>query len=134
VRLGDKGRGWEVELKIPHKNLGQVLAAFNTQPAAELDVDLLLVSAPTRTFKGKLARQQLAVEASTDAEGSDSGPTVRASVRIDGADIAEPERLPPEMLVTGTEVHARVRCGQHRAGYALFHGVWEFLYEKVLFW
>ena len=59
---------------------------------------------------------------------------VRASVRIDGPDIPESERLPRELLVTGSEVHAKVRCGTCRAGYALFYGVWEFVYEKVLFW
>ena len=36
--------------------------------------------------------------------------------------------------VSGTEVRAKVRCGNHRAGYSLFYGVWEFLYEKVVFY
>lgn len=134
LRVGDKGRGWEVELKIPHKHLGQVLEAYAGRLDAELDIDLLLVSAPTRTFTGKLARRHVAVEASPDTDGPDSAPVVRASVRIDGADIPEAERLPRELLVTGTEVHAKVRCGTSRAGYAMFYGVWEFLYEKVLFW
>jgi len=134
LRVGDKGRGWEVELKISHKHLGQVLEAFAAQPAGELDVDLLPVSAPTHTYRGKLARSQLSVEASPDPDGGDAEPVVRASVRIDGPGIAEADRIPRDLLVTGTEVHAKVRCGTRRAGYALFYGVWEFVYEKVLFW
>jgi hypothetical protein len=133
LRIGDKDRGWEVELKIPHKHVGQVLEAFAADPAAELDVDLLVLSAPTRTFKGKLARQQLAGEASPDRDTDGGEPVVRAAVRIDGPDIADAERIPPELLVSGTEVHAKVRCGDRRMGYALFYGVWEFFYEKVLF-
>jgi hypothetical protein len=35
--------------------------------------------------------------------------------------------------VTGTEVVAKVRCGNHAMGYSLFYGVWEFFYEKVVF-
>jgi hypothetical protein len=133
LRLGAKDHGWEVELKIPHQHLAAILEAFAAQPEAELDVDLLLLSTPTRTFRGKLARNQLAAEASTDAESSDAAPMVRASVRIDGPGIAVDERIPHDLLVPGTEVHGKVRCGPHRLGYALFHGVWEFLYEKVLF-
>jgi hypothetical protein len=30
-------------------------------------------------------------------------------------------------------VVAKVRCGDHAMGYSLFYGVWEFIYEKVVF-
>ena len=50
----------------------------------------------------------------------------------DGRDIDEDDRIPPEYLVTGTEVHAKVRCGNRAMGYSLFYGVWEFFYEKVV--
>ena len=58
---------------------------------------------------------------------------VLAYVSIDDADIAPADRLPPEQQLAGAEVHAKVRCGNHRLGYALFYGVWEFFYEKVVF-
>ena len=43
---------WEIELKIPQKYIGQVLEAFQRlgKNGGELEVDLLLVSAPTRIF------------------------------------------------------------------------------------
>ena len=41
--------------------------------------------------------------------------------------------LAPHLLVSGTEVASKIRCGNHRMGYSLFYGVWEFIYEKVLF-
>jgi hypothetical protein len=36
-------------------------------------------------------------------------------------------------MLTGTEIHARVRCGNAAMGYSLFYGVWEFIYEKIVF-
>ena len=60
-------------------------------------------------------------------------PVVLASVRLDGPDIPEAERIPRDLLVTGTEVHTKIRCGDRPLGYSLFYGVWEFAYEKVVF-
>jgi hypothetical protein len=135
LRLGDKDGAWEVELKIPQKHMGQIVRAFAAAgPRAELDVDLLALSAPTRTFKGRLARGRLGGEASPNKDDpNEAEPVVLAGVRIDGADIPPADRLPRELLVTGTEVHAKVRCGNHPMGYSLLYGVWEFFYEKVVF-
>jgi hypothetical protein len=135
LRIGAKDKAWEVELKIPQKHVGQVLQAFKpNDPRDELDVDLLLATHPTRVFKGKLARDKIGGEASPNRDDpSDSEPVVLAWVRIDGPGIAEADRLPREYLDAGTEVHAKVRCRNHSLGYSLFYGVWEFFYEKVVF-
>ncbi len=126
---------WEIELKIPQKHIGQVLKAFKSKDDKdELDVDLLLVSDPTSKYKGKLRRDRVAFQAVADKDVRDEPePIVRAWVRISGNDIPEESRLPLELLVTGTEVHSRIRCGDRAMGYSLFYGVWEFLYEKVVF-
>lgn len=133
LRLGDKDRGWEVELKISHRHIAWVLDALAAERDGELEVDLLLVSSPTQTFTGKLSRQRLAAEAAPDRDGDSAEPVVRAAVRIDGPDIPEGQRIPAHLLVSGSEVHARVRCGDRPMIYSLFHGVWEFICEKVLF-
>lgn len=126
---------WEIELKISQKHIGQVLSAFKRlKPGAELDVDILLVSAPTRTFKGKLKKEHVASQANADKDNNNEpDPVVLARVRIYGEDIPLDSRIPPELLLTGTEVHARVRCGNRAMGYSLFYGVWEFIYEKIVF-
>jgi hypothetical protein len=127
-------RDWEVELKIPQKHVGQVLAAYGGRPDGELDVDLLLVSEPTHTYRGKLARNKIASEATVDKNAHDEAePMVKARVRLSGSDIPAGSKLHPDRLTTGTEVHARIRCGNRPMGYSLFYGVWEFLYEKVIF-
>jgi hypothetical protein len=135
LRIGDKTRAWEIELKIPQQHLGQIVAAFDPQLSdAELDVDVMLVSSPTRVYKGKLARSRITSQAVPDRENpSHPEPIVLASVRIDGPDIPDVERIPHDLLITGTEVHTRIRCGDRPMGYSLFHGLWEFVYEKVGF-
>jgi hypothetical protein len=37
------------------------------------------------------------------------------------------------MLIAGLDVRTRIRCGNRAMGYSLFYGVWEFLYEKIVF-
>jgi len=126
---------WEVELKIPQKHIGQVLGAYQRLPAGtDLDVDLLFSHKTTQTFKGKLARNKIASQANANRQDpADQEPVVLAWVRLTGDDIAEENQLPPAYLLTGVEVHSRIRCGDRAMGYSLFYGVWEFLYEKVLF-
>jgi hypothetical protein len=126
---------WEIELKIPQKNVGQILAAFNKNGLGdELDVDLLLTTTPTKTFKGKLRRDKISPEAAPNRnDNNESDPVVLAWVRIHGNDIPKEYRVPPDLLVTGTDVHTRVRCGDRAMGYSLFYGVWEFIYEHIVF-
>jgi hypothetical protein len=138
IRLGAKEGPWEIELKIPQKHIGQVLKAFELKKQGDqytdLDVDFLLRSDPTHVFKGKLSRDKIAGEATpTRDDNNEQEPVVLAYVRIAGEGIPEADQLPRTMLLTGTEVHAKVRCGDYAMGYSLFYGVWEFLYEKVVF-
>jgi len=48
-------------------------------------------------------------------------------------DITLSEQVTPELLLSGGEVHTRIRCGNRAMGYSLFYGVWEFIYEKLVF-
>lgn len=134
LRLGDRNGPWEIELKIPQKHIGQVLRAFGPDPNSKLDVDLLLTSAPTRTFRGVLYRNKVAGEAVPNRDDhNESAPVVIAYVTLDDPSIPEDLRVPKDLLVTGVEVHSKIRCGNHAMGYSLFYGLWEFLYEKVVF-
>lgn len=138
LHLGAKEAPWEVELKIPQKHSGQVAEALlrlkEEGKEEELDVDLLVKSDPTHTYKGKLKRSSIAGEAvSHKDENNESEPVVTARVRIAGKGIAESDQIPLELLHTGIEVKAKIRCGNRAMGYALFYGVYEFLYEKVVF-
>src|SRR5206468_1647260 len=56
LRVGEKEGSWEIELKIPQKHIGQILRAFDYNKTDVLDVDVILKSMPTRTYKGILLR------------------------------------------------------------------------------
>jgi hypothetical protein len=134
LRLGNTVGPWEVELKIPQKHAGQVLSAFEYEQTDELDIDLLVRSDPTHSYKGKLKRLAIGGEAIPQKDdNNESEPVVSARVRIEGPGIAEADQIPRSLLLTGAEVRAKIRCGNHRMGYSLFYGVWEFMYEKVVF-
>jgi hypothetical protein len=139
-RIGDIDSGWEVELKIPQKHLYQVMNAYKHLDKDRLDVDLLVRTDPTRTFKGVLYKSKIGGEATPQKDdNNEAEPVVTAYVKIDdrfdaqGQPIPEDKLIPRELLVTGAEVVSKVRCGDAALGYSLFYGVWEFLCEKVLF-
>ncbi|HTU91320.1 MAG TPA: hypothetical protein VMF69_14665 [Gemmataceae bacterium] len=134
LKLGAKDGPWEIELRIPQKHISQVLKAYESNGGQPLDVNFLTRSDPSRPYRGKLYREQIASEAIPNRDEKDeSEPEIIAYVRIDDPNIDSAYRLSREALVSGTEVRAKVRCGKHCMGYSLFYGVWEFLYEKVVF-
>jgi hypothetical protein len=126
---------WEIEAKIPQKNIGQVLKGFKPRDDRdELDVDILLASEPTAKYKGKLMRRRVAFQAENDRDAHDEPePIVKAWIRVSGEGIPPEYQIPLTSLTSGTEVRMRIRCGNRAMGYSLFYGVWEFLYEKVVF-
>jgi hypothetical protein len=141
MRLGNKEGPWEVEIKIPQKHIGQVKSAFDYETKRtghevdKLEVDLIVRSEPTKTYKGWLHRDKIAGQADPHKDdNNEAEPVVLAWVRISGDDIPQNRRIPDNMeMVAGTEVKAKIQCGPHRMGYSLFYGVWEFFYEKVVF-
>jgi hypothetical protein len=135
LRLGNKAGRWEVEIKIPQKHIGQVLYAFDYLNTDKLDVDLIVRSDPTHTYRGVLERGKIANQADPHKDdNNEAEPVVLAWVRIAGDDIPEGMRVPEKLMQTSdTEVKAKIRCGRHKMGYSLFYGVWEFFYEKVVF-
>jgi hypothetical protein len=138
LRLGVTSGKWEVEIKIPQKYIGQVLREYQNNGGQPLRVDFLLLSDTTRVFEGLLHRHRIAGEATASQDAaSEAEPVVLATVEIEDASIPEGSNVVEELgrnrLVSGTEIKAKVYCGTHAAGYSLFYGVWEFLYEKVVF-
>ena len=55
-------------------------------------------------------------------------------VQLNTPDIPVTDHLDPVYLVTDLEVKAKIITGDHSLGYSLFYGMWEFLYEKVIFY
>jgi hypothetical protein len=142
IRVGNLEGPWHAELKIPQRNVGQVLKAFATKGQYKtdaagkkyLDVDVLLASQPDTSYLGRLYQEDLAAEAVPNKdEHNENEPVVVGYVKLNLPDLPKDKMIDPSHFVTGLEVRTRVRCGDHPLGYSLFHGVWEWFYEKVVF-
>ncbi len=135
LKVGNTAGAWQIELKIPQKHIGQILRAFKTDnPNEYLEVDVLVTSLPTETFKGRLYRRDVTAEAAQNKDDRDESERVVYSyVRVNDPDMPKEDHIPEELLVTGVEVHTKIRCGNRSLGYCMFNGVYEFLYQHVFF-
>ncbi|MFM8274993.1 MAG: hypothetical protein ACKODX_22050 [Gemmata sp.] len=146
LRLGNLEGDWQVELKIPQRNVGQVLKAFADPTLHKteddprkgkrkyLDVDVLLSSQTDTSYLGRLYRDDVGQEAVPNKnEHDENEPVVTAYVKLNVKGIPDDRWVPRNHFVTGLEARTRIRCGNHALGYTLFHGVWEWFYEKVVF-
>jgi hypothetical protein len=141
-RVGNIEGSWQVELKIPQRNIGQVMRAFDDPKLHKtdsigrkyLDVDVLLSSMPDTRYLGRLYQDDLAAEAVPNKnEHDENEPVVTAYVKLNLDDFPPEKRIPESQFVAGLETRTRIRCGDRALGYSLFHGVWEWFYEKVVF-
>jgi hypothetical protein len=142
MRLGYVDGPWRVEMKIPQRNIGHITSALITEGRYQvdakgekyLDVDVLMTASPDRSFSGRLYEKDMAREAIPNRDDhNQSEPIMMAYVRVNLDDIPADQHIPRELFIAGQEVHARIRCGNRAMGYSLFHGVWEWFYEKVIF-
>jgi hypothetical protein len=96
----------------------------------------MLVSNPTTSYRAKLRKAKIASQANAQKDdNNENEPVVFAWARIhpERGDIPVIGQIPPERLLTGIEVHTRIRRGNRPMGYSLFYGVYEFAFEKVIF-
>lgn len=141
-RLGYTEGQWHIALKIPQRNMGHILNSFTQSDMhkidrdgrAYLDVDVLLTSQSDTKYFGRLYRDKIAAEAIPNRDDhNQSEPVVIAYVKINLDDFPPDRHVPAQLFVAGQEVHTKIRCGKHAMGYSLFHGVWEWFYEHVIF-
>jgi hypothetical protein len=148
IRVGNLKGAWHIELKVPQRNVGQIYRAFNDPKMHKvqkldkdgktdrkyLDVDVLLASMPDTRYLGRLYQDEMAQEAVPNKnEHDENEPVVTAYVKLNLDDMPQDKWVPRGQFTTGLEVRTRIRCGDHRLGYSMFHGVWEWFYEKVVF-
>ena len=141
TRVGNLEGMWQIELKVPQRNVGQIMRAFADPKQHKtdagrpyLDVDVLLSSMPDTRFLGRLYRDEMSAEAVPNKnEHDENEPVITSYVKLNLDDFPADWKVPESQFVTGLEVRTRIRCGDHPLGYAFFHGVWEWFYEKVVF-
>jgi len=142
MRLGAVDGPWRVELKIPQRNIGHVARALADPKYHEVDaagkkylpVDILLGSKADSSFPGRLYEDDTAKEAVPNRDDhNEQEPIMLAYVRVNMDEFGPAGQIPADLRVAGVAARVRIRCGKHALGYSLFHGVWEWFYEKVIF-
>lgn len=144
VRLGAIDGPWRGEIKIPQRAIGHVNRAFDTdgdhktdadpkgsgEQVKYLDVTVLFGGFETEQFPGKLFENEVSIEAVPNKDDhNETEPVTMGYVRVD---------IPADKLKqfkkAGAEMRVKLHCGTRSLGYSLFHGVWEWFYEKVIFY
>ena len=115
----DPSGPWVLELRVPDKHVGYVLAA-REKLRPDLDVTFLLATHPSTTYRGTI--RQVAMAAETDEQNQ---ATVLVTVRIDRS------RLP--LLRPGATVVAKIDCGRRSLGFVWFHDLIEAVQTRLLF-
>jgi hypothetical protein len=134
LRLGNVEGEWVIEIKLPQKYIGHVLEAFQKEKKDKLDVSIIPLSTPTRKFQGILSRNDIGGEAIANPEDkNESEPVVKCWIRIEDPGIPQDERMPRDLLYADIEAEVKINCGYRPLGFSLFHGAWEWFYEKVVF-
>ncbi len=111
---------WELELHVPERRLGHVLAAAQER-REPLTVTFQLTALPGQQFQGEVVEIQRVAELRGEA-----GNTVAVRVAIDKT------RLPH--LHNDASVDGQIVCGRRALGYVLFHDVLETLQTCWLYW
>jgi hypothetical protein len=147
LRLGAIDGPWRVDMKIPQRGIGHVNKAFATEGRhqTELDprgsgktvkylpVNLLFGGFETQKFLGKMYEYDVAIEAVPNKDDhNETEPVIQAYVQVDLSSLTPEEQK--GFKKAGAEVRADIICGDRSLGYSLFHGVWEWFYEKVVFY
>jgi hypothetical protein len=142
LKLGWVEGPWHVVMKIPQRNMGHVLRAFSTKGKFKtddkgqpyLDVVMLTTAQTDTGYAGRLYRENITSEAIPDkSDHNESDQVVVAYVKFNLPGTPAGKMIPRELLVSGQEVRARIVCGDEASGYSLFHGVYEWFYEKAIF-
>ncbi len=144
VRLGAIDGPWRGEIKIPQRAIGHVNRAFvadgdhkvgpdpkgTGKPMKYLDVTVLFGGFETEPFPGKLFENEVSIEAVPNKDDhNETEPVTPGYVRVD-----IPEEKLKHFQKAGAEMRVKLHCGTRPLGYTLFHGVWEWFYEKVIFY
>ncbi len=119
MRIAQLDGAWRLELSLPDRSISHLLRAMSKSDES-LEVTFILASDPGTRYRGRV------IEA---ANATQVDPTEGQHLLV----IAEIDNSEVNWGRAGTEVQAKVDCGQRSIGYVWLHGVIEFIQSRVLF-
>lgn len=111
---------WEVELYMPERNMGAIIAAQRDQDREDLEVTYILASAPDKQLTGRIKE----IHKTAEVRG-EHGNVVLIRVALDDTKDIQKN--------IGASVTGKVRCGKKPIGYVLFSQIIEWLQRNVVF-
>lgn len=109
---------WMLELDVPDRKIGHVLAANESLP--RLEISYLIATDPTVTHRETVDSIAISTEPHSGEE-----PSVRVTARVDSSDASD--------LRPGSTVVAKIHCGERPIGYVWFHDLFESLRSNFFF-
>ena len=126
MEIADPTGDWVLEVEMPEKRMGHISEAIRDRDDGRLPVEFILATNTEKTFQGWLTKEN--ISASAEVKG-DSGNTVLLTVEFDQEEF---DRAITDPKV-GSEVKAKVACGQSSIAYAYLHDLVDFIRAKILF-
>jgi biotin carboxyl carrier protein len=117
LTIGDLSGPWKVDLRMPDRQAGHVLAAQQARPDVPLQVSCLLAMNPRESFSGTLARLGMRSETLPS-----ENPYVEATVDFDRNAVGQ--------CTAGAGVRASIQCGRRSVAYVWLHD----LYDTIRTW
>jgi len=120
LSIGDLSGPWELELRVPDRQAGHVLAARESQPEEPLKVCYLLAMDPRQSYHGTIARLGMRSETSEP-----DGPFLKATVDVDPSVLSA--------CTAGAGVRAYIQCGRRSLGYVWLHDLFDTIRTWLFF-
>lgn len=118
--VADSNGPWQLELEVPDKDAGHVIAAQDKSGAADLAVTYLVATDPRTQHAAVVDRVAWSIERSPDGE-----PALRVAARI------EEDVLPNSR--PGSTVIAKIYCGRRSLAFVWLHDVYYAIKTRLLF-
>ncbi|MEM7783087.1 MAG: HlyD family efflux transporter periplasmic adaptor subunit [Planctomycetota bacterium] len=115
LEVVDDQSPWELELELDDANAGHVLAAAKSK--SKIEVEFILAADPDQKFDGTVSQIGKATYLTADQTQ-----VVPVSVEINSGEL--------KIQQAKSSVTANLVCGKTSLGYALFHGVYEFVQKQ----
>ena len=107
---------WRLELEVPEYRMGHIMRAFEGSGDKPLPVEYVLATAVESTYNGQLFAKDIATRS---AESEEAGTVFEVFVEINKDDL--PDRN------IGSDVNAKISCGNKSLFFVLFGDVVEFV-------
>ncbi len=141
VASTDQNAEWLLEVNVKDKDMGPILDAKRELDAqiesgelpsdTPLDAYFVLANEPSKRYRGYVKR--VASKAEMIETDHMVKVTIGFSEDVKQAFIAKSQASPDFELRPGSEVTARIECGEARLAYVLLRDVVHFFYETILF-